>query len=110
MPKIERFEDLRCWQEARVLTREGYCLVEDGALSRDFRLRDQGYAAAETVAKLQEQSETCQPMTLGLLKHVRRTVDGKGQAASEPAVTYNGHSSGWALSASLIAKRKPSPG
>ena len=158
MPKVERFDDLKCWQETRALTRDISRLVENDALSRDFCLRDQHiaaavsvmtnitegfaryhraefirflddvqssaaevksllyvvldqqYAAAETVVKLQEQSETCQQMTLGLLKHVRRTMDGDGQAANEPAITYNSHSSGWDLSASLVAKPEPSPG
>ena len=145
MAKIERFEDLRCWQEARALTREVYRLAAKGTLSKDFRLRDQLTAAAvsvmtniaegfaryhkadfirfldyaqssaaevksllyvvldqhdadaETVTELQKQSETCQRMTLGLLKHVRRTMHEDGNAVGEPSVTYNGQRSEWNL-------------
>jgi four helix bundle protein len=46
MAKVERFEDLRCWQAARGLTREVYALARTGPLARDFRLRDQLTAAS----------------------------------------------------------------
>ncbi len=46
MAKIERFEDLTCWKEARKLTRAVYRLAADGDMARDFRLRDQLTAAA----------------------------------------------------------------
>jgi four helix bundle protein len=49
MPKIERFEDLMCWQEARDLAREIYDLCGTGPLSRDFRIRDQLTGAAVSV-------------------------------------------------------------
>ncbi len=49
MAKIERFEDLRCWQEARTLTRDVYRLASEGPLARDFRLRNQLTVAAVSV-------------------------------------------------------------
>lgn len=49
MAKIERFEDLTCWQEARLLTNRVYKLVRKGALATDFRLRDQLTGAAISV-------------------------------------------------------------
>ena len=46
---VNRFEDIRAWQEARVLTKQVYALTKDGALSRDFGLRDQLQRAAVSV-------------------------------------------------------------
>ncbi len=43
---IERFEDIRAWQEARVLTRAIYQLSGSGEFARDFGLRDQVRRAA----------------------------------------------------------------
>ncbi|HOO47311.1 MAG TPA: four helix bundle protein [Deltaproteobacteria bacterium] len=39
--KIERFEDIQSWQEAKKLTAEIYRLTNQEAFSRDFALRDQ---------------------------------------------------------------------
>ena len=46
MAKVERFEDLICWQEARKLAREIYAVTKSGDLARDFGLRDQLQRAA----------------------------------------------------------------
>ena len=46
MAKVERFEDLRCWQRARELANRVYQMVGKGRLSKDFRLRDQLTGAA----------------------------------------------------------------
>ena len=34
MSKVERFEDLRCWQEARSLVKEIYLIAEYGKLAK----------------------------------------------------------------------------
>jgi four helix bundle protein len=47
--KIERFEDLRAWQEARVLANLIYDAAGQGSFSRDFELRGQICAAAGSV-------------------------------------------------------------
>jgi len=47
--KIERFEDLECWQEARTLCSSVYALVKEGRFSKDYRLRDQITGAAISV-------------------------------------------------------------
>ena len=39
--KINRFEDLECWQEARVLTRSIYGYAKRPDFSKDFRLSGQ---------------------------------------------------------------------
>lgn len=41
MALIERFEDIRGWQEARILTRQIYALTATGEFARDYGLRDQ---------------------------------------------------------------------
>jgi len=46
MGKVERFEDLRCWQEARNLVKEIYLIAEYGKLARDFDTRSQRRRAA----------------------------------------------------------------
>ena len=47
--KIERFEDIRAWQEARVLANMVYDATNTGAFRRDFGLRDQIREAAGSV-------------------------------------------------------------
>jgi four helix bundle protein len=47
--KIERFEDLLCWQKARVLANAVYDLTERQTFSRDARLRGQLQGAAGSV-------------------------------------------------------------
>lgn len=39
--KIERFEDLRIWQDSRSLTKSIYSLTSAGKFSKDFGLREQ---------------------------------------------------------------------
>jgi len=41
MATIERFEDTKAWQEARILTQRVYVLTKAGDFARDFALRDQ---------------------------------------------------------------------
>ncbi|MBI5945918.1 MAG: four helix bundle protein [Chloroflexi bacterium] len=47
--KIERFEDIRSWQQARELTNLVYDLTEQGKFAKDFRLRDQIQGAAGSI-------------------------------------------------------------
>jgi len=46
---IERFEDIRAWQEARVLANLVYDATEAGTFARDFGLRDQIREAAGSI-------------------------------------------------------------
>ena len=47
---IQRFEDIRAWQEARLLTKQVYTITKAGAgLRRDRRLREQMQAAAVSI-------------------------------------------------------------
>ncbi len=39
--KIVRFEEIKAWQEARLLTRQIYALTDKGPFAKDFGLRDQ---------------------------------------------------------------------
>jgi len=49
MPKIERFEDLQCWQKVRQLANAVYNLTNRPDFARDFQIRDQIRAAAGSV-------------------------------------------------------------
>jgi four helix bundle protein len=44
--KVERFEELRCWQEARKLVKEVYLAAETGKLAKDFDTKSQIKRAA----------------------------------------------------------------
>lgn len=46
MGKIERFEDLKCWQAARRMVKEVFLVCEHGKLVRDFETRSQFKEAA----------------------------------------------------------------
>ena len=46
MSKVERFEDLRCWQVARELVKLVYKASEAGVLSKDFDTKSQLRRAA----------------------------------------------------------------
>lgn len=47
--KISRFEDLQCWQQAKVLTGQVYAATKDGAFKKDLRMAGQTQAAAGSV-------------------------------------------------------------
>ena len=47
--KIERFEDIKAWQAARVLANLVYDAIDSGNIARDFGLRDQIRGAAGSV-------------------------------------------------------------
>ena len=47
--KIEKFEELDCWQEARQLVKMVYKTVSNGKFALDVRLRDQMTGAAVSI-------------------------------------------------------------
>ena len=47
--KIERFEDLECWKEARTLVNSVYVLIKKFNFSKDYRLRDQTTGSAISI-------------------------------------------------------------
>lgn len=49
MTRIDRFEQLEAWQQARVMVREVYALARTGSLGRDYPLRNQITSAAVSV-------------------------------------------------------------
>ena len=49
MGKIERFEDIDCWREARKLVNAVYSLTKKEPFSRDWGLRDQIQRAAISI-------------------------------------------------------------
>ena len=46
MAKVDRFEDLHCWQEARKLVKIVYELTSEGPIAKDFDMRSQMRRAA----------------------------------------------------------------
>ena len=58
MATVKQFEDLRVWQDARVLVREVYSAAKQRAFRRDFGLRDQiTRAATSTMSNIAESFE-----------------------------------------------------
>lgn len=49
MPKVDRFEDLDVWKNARMLAQTIYRLTQKGPLAKDFGLRDQMQRAAVSI-------------------------------------------------------------
>src|SRR5436853_4501434 len=74
--KIERFEDLDCWKQARVLTNLAYDLCDGGRLGRDGRLRDQLTGAAISAMNNVAEGFGCQSNTefKRFLGYARRSV------------------------------------
>ena len=137
MSKIERFEDLVCWQKARELVNKVYAISKKGPLSRDFGLKDQmqraatssmsniaegftryhkkefirfldiaqrsaaevknllyaisdqDYVSHSEVTVIQELAEEIRAVTLGLLRHVKQTLDQGSNRISEPLTQYS---------------------
>jgi four helix bundle protein len=48
MSKVQRFEDLKCWQAARALVKEVYLVCEEGKLAKDYDTKGQLKKAALT--------------------------------------------------------------
>ncbi len=49
MALIKKFEEIKAWQEARILVQKTYKITCQGPLSKDFGLRDQIQRAAVSV-------------------------------------------------------------
>ncbi len=49
MSTVKRFEDLRCWQKARLLTAKVYRMSKQGELAKDFDTRTQFRSAGLSV-------------------------------------------------------------
>ncbi len=49
MPKVDRFEDLEVWKNARTLANAIYRLTQKGLLAKDFGMRDQMQRAAVSI-------------------------------------------------------------
>ena len=49
MATIKDFRELKCWQEARAIAKDVYCVVRRGDCAKDFGLRDQIQRAAVSI-------------------------------------------------------------
>ncbi len=74
--KIERFEDIKAWQVARVLTNLVYDATETGAFAKDFGLKNQIQTAAGSVMhNIAEGFESgSDPEFVRFLKYARRSA------------------------------------
>lgn len=76
MTKVRRFEDLICWQKARVLANTVHALTCHAAFSKDFRLCDQILDASGSV--MHNIAEGCDsgtdPEFIRFLKMARRSA------------------------------------
>lgn len=50
MPRVNEFEELDCWKQARELARQTYAVSGRGLFGRDFALRDQIRRAAISIS------------------------------------------------------------
>ncbi len=48
--KIEKFEDLKCWQDSVDLTKEIYLLFNDKIIAKEFSLKDQMFRSAISIS------------------------------------------------------------
>jgi four helix bundle protein len=76
MARIDRFEDVKAWQAARVLTNMVYDASDDGPFARDFGLRDQiRRAAGSTMHNVAEGFEAGSDAEFTrFLKYARRSA------------------------------------
>ncbi|MGQ9627965.1 MAG: four helix bundle protein [Anaerolineae bacterium] len=74
--KIERFEDVKAWQEARLLTNMVYEVSDSGSFAKDFGLRDQiRRAAGSTMHNIAEGFDTGSDTEfIRFLKYARRSA------------------------------------
>ena len=74
--KIERFEDIRAWQQARELSNLVYDLTGKGDFARDFRLRDQIQGAAGSIMHniAEGFDDGSDAEFIHFLKHARRSA------------------------------------
>jgi len=49
MSTIKGFEDIESWQQSRILCKEVYAIINDGAFAKDYKLRDQINGASGSV-------------------------------------------------------------
>lgn len=49
MPTIKRFEDLKCWQNARVVCQKVQEVIETSALKNNYKLKDQIDASSGSI-------------------------------------------------------------
>ncbi|GIV99697.1 MAG: hypothetical protein KatS3mg058_1101 [Roseiflexus sp.] len=86
--RIERFEDLEAWQQARKLVNTVYNLSDVGAFARDFTLRDQRRRAAVSI--MSNIAEGFESRTQSLsIERLGRAKASCGEVRSQLYLAYN---------------------
>lgn len=90
MATITRFEDVEAWKTARRLTRDVYLLSANGALSRDFALRDQMRRAAVSIMSNIAEGFESRTETL-FLEFLGRAKASAGELRAQAYVAHDAH-------------------
>ena len=84
MARIEKFEDIEAWQQARQLAKAVYAVTSEGKFAHDFGLRDQIQRAAVSVmSNIAEGFERG-----GVREFIQFLFIAKGSAAEAQAQLY----------------------
>ena len=88
MSTIKRFEEIKAWQNARILTRVVYSLSSDKGFSKDFSLKDQiRRSAISIMSNIAEGYEShTQPM---FIKYLGLAKASAGELRSHAYVAYD---------------------
>lgn len=73
MSRIEKFEEIQAWQEARLLAGQTYALCQTGELAQDFGLRDANYITSTTFEKRHQQSLKVANLIGGFLRYLQQS-------------------------------------
>ena len=88
MATVKNFMDLRCWQEARELTKEVYLVSSVGKFASDFGLKDQIRRAAVSIgSNIAEGFE--RDNNSELLKFLSYAKGSSGEVRSQLATAFN---------------------
>jgi hypothetical protein len=98
MSRVQRFEELKCWQAARALVKEVYLACKEGKLAKDYDtksqirraalasmnniaegfgryvLEDLSYLSTDKIQSLRLKSEETKNLTLGFISYLRKSI------------------------------------
>jgi four helix bundle protein len=99
MALVKKFEELIAWQEARKLVKMVYQLTNNGALAKDFGLRDQIQRAAVSVMTNIAEGFDCESK----IEFARFLVIARRSAAEVQSLLYAANDIGYINAATFTA-------